>query len=77
MVDSDDDKKGKKERKSPAKVARKRFAKIKKEEPKRAKRIEDRVSGEIYGLYPTPYGYASDIVVDVVFKEGVYKYGLD
>lgn len=77
MVDPDDDKKEKKERKSPAKVSRKRFAKIKKAEPKRAERIEARVSGEIYGLYPTPYGYASDIVVDVVFVEGKYKYGLD
>lgn len=77
MVDPGDDKKEKKERKSPAKVARKRFAKIKKEEPERAERIEARISGEIYGLYPTIYGYASDIRVDVVFVEGKYKYGLD
>ncbi len=76
MVNPDDDNKEKKKR-TPAKIARKRFAKIKKEEPKRAERIETRVSGEMYGLYPTPYGYASDIRVDVVFKEGVYKYGLD
>lgn len=62
---------------SPAKLARKRFKEIEKKEPKRAKKIKERVSGEIYGLYPTPFGYSSDIVVDVVFVEGEYKYGLE
>lgn len=63
--------------KTPAKLARRRFEKIKEEEPEKAEKIVSRVSGEIYGLYPTPYGYTSDIRVDVVFKEGVYQYGLD
>lgn len=68
---------GKKKRVSPAKLARKRFKEVEKKEPKRAKKIKERVSGEIYGLYPTPFGYSSDIVVDVVFVEGEYKYGLE
>lgn len=69
----------KKEKKkvSPAKLARKRFKETEKKEPKRAKKIKARISGEIYGLFPTPFGYTSDIVVDVYFKEGIYQYGLD
>lgn len=72
-------KEGKKNRKkiSPAKLARKRFKEVEKKEPRRAKKIKARISGEIYGLYPTPIGYTSDIVVDVYFKEGEYQYGLD
>lgn len=62
---------------SPAKIARKRFRDVEKKEPRKAKKIRERISGEIYGLYPTPFGYTSDIVVDVVFVEGVYQYGLD
>lgn len=81
MVDEDPDKKEKKEKKkakkTPAKVARKRFKEVEKKEPRRAAKIKARVSGEIYGLFPTPYGYTSDILIDVVFKEGVYQYGLD
>lgn len=69
--------KEKKDKISPAKVARKRFKDVEKKEPRRAKKIRERTSGEIYGLYPTPLGYSSDIRVDVVFKEGVYQYGLD
>lgn len=65
------------EKVSPAKVARKRFKDVEKKEPRRAKKIRERISGEIYGLYPTPIGYSSDIVVDVIFKEGLYMYGLD
>lgn len=72
-----EDTEGKKEKVSPAKLARERFEKIKKEEPKRAEKIEARISGEIYGLYPTPFGYTSDIVVDAYFKEGKYQYGLE
>ena len=89
MVDSDDtvdspdangekDKKGKKKGGvSPAKLARKRFKEIEKKEPKRAEKIKGRISGEIYGLYPIPDGYTSDVRVDVYFKEGKYQYGLD
>lgn len=69
--------KEKKEKASPAKLARKRFKDVEKKEPRRAAKIKERISGEIYGLYPTPFGYASDIVVDVVFVEGEYRYGLD
>jgi hypothetical protein len=65
------------EKKSPAKLARKRFKDVEKKEPRRAEKIKERISGEIYGLYPTPFGYTSDVVVDVVFKEGKYQYGLD
>jgi hypothetical protein len=72
-----EDKKEEKKKVSPAKVARKRFKDVEKKEPRRAKKIKERISGEIYGLYPTSSGYASDIVVDVVFKEGIYQYGLD
>lgn len=74
------DKKEEKKRKkktSPAKLARKRFKETEKKEPRRAKKIRARISGEIYGLFPTPFGYASDIVVEVVFVEGKYQYGLD
>lgn len=70
-------KEDKKEKVSPAKIARKRFKDVEKKEPRRAAKIKARISGEIYGLYPTAYGYASDIVVDVSFKEGIYQYGLD
>ncbi len=87
MVDPDNksekeeggEKKERKERKptSPAKLARKRFRETEKKEPKRSKKIKARTSGEIYGLFPTPFGYTSDIVVDVYFKEGKYQYGLD
>lgn len=69
--------KEKKEKISPAKIARKRFKEVEKKTPRRAAKIKARISGEIYGLYPTPDGYTSDIVVDVVFKEGEYQYGLD
>ena len=62
---------------SPAKVARKRFKEVEKKTPRRAAKIKARISGEIYGLYSTPYGYTSDIVVDVFFREGEYMYGLD
>jgi hypothetical protein len=73
------EKKEKKEKKrvSPMKLARKRFKDTEKKEPKRAEKIKARASGEIYGLFPTPFGYTSDIVVDVYFKEGNYQYGLD
>ncbi len=79
MVDQDKGDKDRKTRKkiSPAKLARKRFKDTEKKEPKRAKKIKARLSGEIYGLFPTPFGYTSDIVVDVYFKEGKYQYGLD
>jgi hypothetical protein len=66
-----------KKRASPAKLTRKRFKDVEKKEPKMAKKIRDRTSGDIYGLFPTPFGYSSDIVVDVYFKEGIYQYGLD
>jgi hypothetical protein len=69
--------KKKKKKVSPAKLARKRFRETEKKEPKRAGKIKARASGEIYGLFPTPFGYTSDIVVDVFFKEGRYQYGLD
>ena len=62
---------------SPAKLTRKRFRETERKEPKRAGKIKARASGEIYGLFPTPFGYTSDIVVDVYFKEGKYLYGLD
>lgn len=70
-------KKDRKEKVSPANVARKRFKDVEKKDPKRAAKIKARISGEIYGLYPTPFGYTSDILVDVIFKEGIYQYGLD
>ena len=70
-------KKAEKKKVSPAKLARKRFKETEEKEPKRAKKIKGRISGEIYGLYSVPDGYASDIVVDVYFKEGIYQYGLD
>lgn len=75
--EKEDKKEEKKEKVSPAKVARKRFKDVEKKEPRRAAKIKARISGEIYGLYPTVYGYTSDIVVDVIFKEGIYQYGLD
>ncbi len=62
---------------SPAKLTRKRFKETEKKEPKKAKKIKARISGEIYGLFPTPFGYTSDVVVDVYFKEGIYQHGLD
>jgi hypothetical protein len=65
-----------KKRVSPVKLTRKRFKDTEKKEPKRAEQIKGRTSGEIYGLFPTPFGYTSDIVVDVYFKEGIYQYGL-
>jgi hypothetical protein len=80
MVEKEARKEAKKEYKkkgSPAKLARKRFRDTEKKEPKRAEKIKDRTSGEIYGLFQTPFGYTSDIVVDVYFKEGIYQYGLD
>ncbi len=84
MADPDNkgDKEGKKEKKekkrvSPAKLTRKRFKETEKKEPKRAKKIKARISGEIFGLFPTPFGYTSDVVVDVYFKEGKYQSGLD
>ena len=72
-----EDKKKEKKKVSPAKLARKRFKDTEKKEPKRAEKIKARISGEIYGLFSTPFGYTSDIVVDVYFKEGIYQYGLD
>lgn len=66
-----------KKRVNPAKLTRKRFGDTEKKEPKRAGKIKARISGEIYGLFPTPFGYTSDIVVDAYFKEGRYQYGLD
>lgn len=62
---------------SPTKLARKRFDKIKEEKPKKAELISSRVSGEIYGLYPTVDAYLSDARIDAVFKEGIYQYGLE
>lgn len=78
-IEKKENKEDKIERKkvSPAKLARKRFRETEKKEPKRARKIKERISGEIYGLFPTPFGYTSDIVVDVYFKEGKYQYGLD
>ncbi len=66
-----------KKKRSPANLARKRFRETEKKQPRRAKKIRSRISGEIYGLFPTPFGYTSDIVVEVVFVEGKYQYGLD
>lgn len=72
-----EEKEKKEKKESPAKIARKRFKEVEKKEPRRAAKIKARISGEIYGLYPTVFGYASDIVVDAIFKEGIYQYGLD
>lgn len=74
--DKKEDKK-KKKKASLTKLARKRFRETEKKQPRRAKKIRARISGEIYGLFPTPFGYTSDIVVEAVFVEGIYQYGLD
>ena len=72
------EKKDKKEKKkvNPAKLTKKRFKEVAKKKPKIAEQVRSRTSGDIYGLFPTPFGYTSDRVVDVYFKEGIYQYGL-
>lgn len=62
---------------NPVKLARLKFQKIKKINPKKAKNIETRASGEVYGLKPVNYGYGSDDIIEVIYNEGTYIEGAE
>lgn len=62
---------------NPAKLSRIKFEEIKVNNPKKASNIENRVSGEIYGLYPTNNGYGSNQTIDITYKEGEYVEGAE
>lgn len=59
---------------NPTKIAKKKFKEIKDKDPGRASRIENRLSGEIYDLYPTSFGYKSGRIITAIFKEGKLQY---
>ncbi len=62
---------------NPTKLSRKKFNDIEKINPKRARRISSRASGEIYGLYPTGTQYTSNETIEVTYDEGKYVDGVE
>ncbi len=62
---------------NPSKLSRKKFEEIKKINPRKANKIENRASGEIYGLKPVTDGYGSDELIEVTYKEGAYVEGAE
>lgn len=62
---------------NPSMISRKKFEEIKKTEPKKAEKIENRASGEIYGLKPIGNYYGSDETLNVVYEEGIYIEGVE
>ena len=46
------------------------YGETKKRNPGKAKRIAERVSGELFGLYPTMDSYESDKTIKVEFEDG-------
>lgn len=67
--------KTKKKMRSPKQFLEGRFGEIKIKDPKKAKRIEDRPSGEIYGLRPALTVYQGT-AQKAIFKNGVYQHGV-
>lgn len=62
---------------NPTKLARKKFEELKKDNPSKAKKIESRASGEIYGLKPIPGGYGSNETIEIIYEEGIYIEGAE
>jgi hypothetical protein len=65
----------KKKMRSPKKFLEERFDSIKEKDPGKAGRIENRPSGDIYGLRPALTVYAGT-TQKVVFKNGIYQHGV-
>ena len=62
---------------NPSILSRLKFSEIKKRNPKKAQKIEERASGEIYGLKPVSDGYGSDETIEVTYNEGSYIEGVE
>lgn len=62
---------------NPTKLSRKKFNNIEKTNPKRARRISSRASGEIFGLHPSGSQYTSNETIEVIYNEGSYVDGVE